>query len=144
MKVTCKCHGLSGSCSLITCWQQLAPFRKVGKIWSLDICRFKTSFTQNLVSQVTISGRSILAPPGSSRQGRADSACTGGRRRSPRPTTWCSSRSRPTTATTTPPPAHWVRRQAFKIFFELKGIHIRSARFEDSFLAFKVLSSPTN
>ncbi|XP_050669428.1 protein Wnt-5b-like [Leptidea sinapis] len=29
-RVTCKCHGVSGSCSLITCWHQLASFREIG------------------------------------------------------------------------------------------------------------------
>ncbi|XP_067104296.1 protein Wnt-8a-like [Osmerus mordax] len=30
MKRTCKCHGVSGSCSIQTCWMQLSDFRDIG------------------------------------------------------------------------------------------------------------------
>ncbi|XP_016110151.1 protein Wnt-8a-like isoform X1 [Sinocyclocheilus grahami] len=30
LKRTCKCHGVSGSCSIQTCWMQLADFRDIG------------------------------------------------------------------------------------------------------------------
>ncbi|XP_053626263.1 protein Wnt-2b-like [Cherax quadricarinatus] len=30
MELVCKCHGVSGSCSMRVCWRRMAPFRNIG------------------------------------------------------------------------------------------------------------------
>uniref|UniRef100_A0A8D0BJR8 Protein Wnt n=1 Tax=Salvator merianae TaxID=96440 RepID=A0A8D0BJR8_SALMN len=35
LKTTCKCHGVSGSCAVRTCWKQLSPFHETGNLLKL-------------------------------------------------------------------------------------------------------------
>lgn len=56
MKVECKCHGVSGSCELKTCWRSLASFRMIGAM-------LKEKFDgAHEVKQKRKNGRRMLVP----------------------------------------------------------------------------------
>lgn len=56
MKVECKCHGVSGSCELKTCWRSLASFRMIGAM-------LKEKFDgAHEVKQKRKNGRRMLMP----------------------------------------------------------------------------------
>lgn len=56
MKVDCKCHGVSGSCELKTCWRSVPPFRMIG-----EILKKKFDIAQE-VRQRKRRGRRMLEP----------------------------------------------------------------------------------
>lgn len=56
MRVECKCHGVSGSCELKTCWKAMPTFREIGEI-------LKEKFDgATEVRMKEVSGRSELEP----------------------------------------------------------------------------------
>lgn len=56
MQVRCKCHGMSGSCELKTCWKVVPDFRTVGKTLK-DRFRNAVLVTQSNLGSVTPSMR---------------------------------------------------------------------------------------
>ncbi|XP_071954152.1 protein Wnt-8-like [Antedon mediterranea] len=56
MTRACKCHGVSGSCSIQTCWKQLAEFRSVG---SLLKKKFENAVRADFVSEVSNEGTMV-------------------------------------------------------------------------------------
>ena len=59
MRLECKCHGLSGSCTLRTCWSKMPPFRDIGN-------RLKEHFDGAIKVLPSNDGRSFMAAGDSS------------------------------------------------------------------------------
>ena len=53
MKTVCKCHGVSGSCSMKTCWRVISPMREISHVLKVQ---------HNSAVRVSVEHRSIGPP----------------------------------------------------------------------------------
>ncbi|XP_040100298.1 protein Wnt-9b [Oryx dammah] len=70
LRTTCKCHGVSGSCAVRTCWKQLSPFRETGQVLKL---RYDSAVKVSSATNEALGRLELWAParPGSPTQGPA-------------------------------------------------------------------------
>lgn len=57
MELICKCHGVSGSCTIRVCWRKMKPFRAIGEAL---VKRFDSATQVKVVE--SRSGKSRLRP----------------------------------------------------------------------------------
>ncbi|KAF7245986.1 Protein Wnt-9a [Varanus komodoensis] len=68
VETTCKCHGVSGSCTVRTCWRQLSPFHEIGKQLKQKYeTALKVGSTTNEAT-----GEGDISPPKKSAPGHGD------------------------------------------------------------------------
>ncbi|TRY84055.1 hypothetical protein DNTS_014924 [Danionella cerebrum] len=58
LKTTCKCHGVSGSCAVRTCWKQLSPFQDTGHVlkYRYDTAMRVHSITNSATGETELAG----------------------------------------------------------------------------------------
>ncbi|OWK52595.1 Protein Wnt-9a [Lonchura striata] len=68
VETTCKCHGVSGSCTVRTCWRQLSPFHEIGKQLKQ---KYETSLKVGSTTNEA-TGEGDISPPKKSIPGHSD------------------------------------------------------------------------
>lgn len=68
VETTCKCHGVSGSCTVRTCWRQLSPFHEIGKQLKQ---KYETSLKVGSTTNEA-TGEGDISPPKKSVPGHGD------------------------------------------------------------------------